>query len=666
MTIKTRFFCTIFFSTIFMLFNSASILAASISETSCHEKHNFHKKPPSDGYPFRYGIITNKEGAKNKSNNGLISLKTEEKLKHKLPKPFAGKRYYVSPSGNDGNNGLSILTAWRTINKINTTNFNSDTILLDGSLSGVINLGVDDLSSTQAPIVIKSYSSRATVEGMLINNIGGVEVHNLTIAGSGAGMNTKDGILIYKDNATALTHIYLDSIEVFGFGGRGVVVGAWNTTIGFDDVRITHVSAHDNGRSGIESYGYNNLYLHTNIYVGYCQSYHNLGVLTNFTEPTGNGIALSCVDGALIENSSAWGNGSNNRNNGGGPVGIWFYNVKNGVIQNCESYQNQAGLQRDGGGFDIDGGCQNCTIQNCISHDNEGPGYLLAEYGSTNVYTNNSIKNNISTNDGLKNNTGSLTLWAMDANHYITNAIVESNIVNILATSPAINIVETYFSNVIIRNNSFYVQATTEQVRGSASGVALTNNTFIIPGVLPVNLLFFSAQKSNHVIKLKWKASVETALSYYQIERRSSVDYFNAIGYRKASTGNLPAEYVYLDSTYNNAQTVFYRLKMIDKNGTYSYSNILSITQANNMINEVVVAPNPVQDKVSLYITSAAEKNSEIKIIDYTGKEVLTKFVSIASGNNYITLDETAGFSKGIYWLSIRVNNEQTIIKFIK
>jgi hypothetical protein len=107
---------------------------------------------------------------------------------------------------------------------------------------------------------------------------------------------------------------------VSGFGDYGLLVGSWNGLTGYADVRITNTLAHDNGNAGIFTYAQSKG-AHEDVYVGYSKAYNNFGVTGN-NNPSGSGIVVSGVDGAVVERNVAYANGKNNTN-GAGPVGIW-------------------------------------------------------------------------------------------------------------------------------------------------------------------------------------------------------------------------------------------------------------------------------------------------------------------------------------------------------
>jgi hypothetical protein len=105
------------------------------------------------------------------------------------------------------------------------------------------------------------------------------------------------------------------------------------------------------------------------------------------------------------------------------------------VIQECESHHNRTGTSHDGGGFDLDGGCTNSVLQYNYSHDNDGPGYLLAQYPGAPPLTDVTIRYNISENDGRRYNQGAILLWSSGANGGIQRAAIYNNTVYL--TPPA-------------------------------------------------------------------------------------------------------------------------------------------------------------------------------------------------------------------------------------
>ena len=375
--------------------------------------------------------------------------------------------YYVSSLGDDANNGTAVATAWRTTGRVNAATFQpGDRVLFEGgqTFAGGIWLRASSQGTPAQPIVVSSYGAgKATIAsgasfGFFGENNAGIELRRLRFVGNGRLTNTDSGVNFYVDAPnTHLQYLRLDSLEVSGYRDQGIMVGSWNGASGYADVRITACLAYANGESGIASYS-QELRAHRNWYVGNCKAYDNAGRADVTTTNTGNGIVLSGIDGVLIERCEAYNNGWLNANPNGGPVGIWGYCCNNLVIQNCESHHNRSGTTLDGGGFDLDGGCTNSVMQYNYSHDNEGPGFLLAQYFGAPPMQDLTVRYNVSENDARRHNHGALHVWSSGSNGGIQRVVFHNN--TVLLTPPAdgsrpkaISVVSGAISGVSFRNN---------------------------------------------------------------------------------------------------------------------------------------------------------------------------------------------------------------------
>jgi hypothetical protein len=385
--------------------------------------------------------------------------------------------YYVDAvSGNDSNSGISTTSPWRTINKANTLNLNpGDRLLFKGgqTFSGNLQLGAEDAGLATNPVNVGSYGSgRATISagtgtGVRIYNVGGIAVSSLAVSGAGRSAgNTASGVMIYTDrgSATKFAYVRVANVEVSGFGDAGILLRAAppdGTKSGFRDVRITNVSAHDNADAGIESFGSFSStargWAHKDVYIARCRTYNNLGI-PNKGSHSGSGIVLGDINGATIERSVSYNNGANN-NAGGGPVGIWAWDSNRVTIQHNESYDNKTSTA-DGGGFDLDGGVTNSIMQYNYSHNNAGPGYLLAQFAGARAFGNNVVRYNISENDVRKGSYyGAIHIWNDDYyNGGIRGTEVYNNTIYVSpqsGTTPKAVTIDGPTTNTHLRNNIF-------------------------------------------------------------------------------------------------------------------------------------------------------------------------------------------------------------------
>jgi peptidoglycan hydrolase-like protein with peptidoglycan-binding domain len=311
-----------------------------------------------------------------------------------------------------------------------------DNVLFQGgqTFSGTISLNSSDAGTAANPIVFSSYGSgRATINagagrGFDLYNTAGVKIDSLNFVGSGAS-NTNSGLFFYADLAgnVKLDTILVSNVDVSGFY-EGVTLGAWNGTTGFKNVRLTNVVSHDNVTGGMSTYGFAQN-SHQSVYIGYSKFYNNPGA-AGLNKPSGSGVVFGQVNTGTVEYSSAYNNGGNNTNSAGG-AGIWTWDSTNITFQHDEAYSNHT-RGGDGDGFDFDGGVTNSVMQYNYSHDNDGAGYLFAEYAGAAQHANNVVRYNISQNDGRKAGYAGIQFW--NGNNSMSGDLVYNNTVYV---SPA-------------------------------------------------------------------------------------------------------------------------------------------------------------------------------------------------------------------------------------
>jgi hypothetical protein len=376
---------------------------------------------------------------RNRVQNGMMSLM----MALSLAGIVRGTDYFISPSGDDLNPGTTPSRSWRTVDKVNGTDFRpGDRILFEAgqTFEGSLSLDARDAGTPADPVTIGSFGDgRAVVrsgskKGLFAHNCAGLIVKNLNFIGSGrTDPSGSDGVSFYTDlpGGIKLDYVRIDSVEVSGYRRTGIAVGAGHPSrSGFEDVRITNAVARDNGDKGICVYGAwpadpaNRE--NRNVTVAHCKAYDNPGIAGQAGH-TGNGIILSGVEDARVEYCEAWNNGELNGGPEGGPIGIWAWEATRVLIQNCESHHNRSANGKDGGGFDLDGGCVDCVLQYNYSHDNDGAGYGIYQFYGASPYKNNVVRYNISENDGLAGGYGALTFWSTASSGGIFNTRIHNN-----------------------------------------------------------------------------------------------------------------------------------------------------------------------------------------------------------------------------------------------
>jgi hypothetical protein len=312
-----------------------------------------------------------------------------------------------------------------------------DRVFLRGgdTFTGTVYLNVADRGSPTNPVVITSYGiGRATIssgsgDGVHAYNTAGFKISNINFIGESWSTSSGSGIYFYMDLPDAtLDTITIDSVTVSDFK-NGIEIGAWKEDSGFRNVTIARSITRDNRENGITVWGdsspRNIGYSHHNVRIVYCRSYHNSGPYA-----AGNGIVISNVDNGIIERSLSYNNGMRNKTRAG-PVGIWAWRSNNIIIQHNESYRNHSTEGGDdGNGFSLDGGVTNSVMQYNYAHENDGAGFVLAQYDGALKFYNNTIRYNVTENDGRRNFYAGIYVWSAQ-DYGITSSRVYNNTIYI-------------------------------------------------------------------------------------------------------------------------------------------------------------------------------------------------------------------------------------------
>lgn len=178
--------------------------------------------------------------------------------------------------------------------------------------------------------------------------------------------------------------------------------------------------------------------------------------------------------------------------------------------------------------------------------------------------------------------------------------------------------------------------------------------------ILPVTLVSFTGKNQSDGNLLTWKVGNELNLNYYEVEKSSDGSNFSPVS-KIYAAGN--QYYSYLDKGVTSM--VYYRLKIMDKDGKYSYSEVIKINGGSNSWS-VQIAPNPVSGPVNLKIHASVSEKASVIITDLSGKQLLKENISISEGDNSFQIGQSAFFPQGTYFLSIISKSHKQTLKLIK
>lgn len=155
--------------------------------------------------------------------------------------------------------------------------------------------------------------------------------------------------------------------------------------------------------------------------------------------------------------------------------------------------------------------------------------------------------------------------------------------------------------------------------------IGISNVTFQKQGVLPVKIISFNYTKQSQYLQLQWQVTDELNIKEYVVEK--SLDGNNFYSLDKVAAQNSTASiknYSCKDNAISNS-VFYYRLKVIDINGNFSYSNIVLYKQKSADANTITVFPNPVINGVAnIFIPQQLiSKLVLVRVVAQDGKTIL-------------------------------------------
>lgn len=163
---------------------------------------------------------------------------------------------------------------------------------------------------------------------------------------------------------------------------------------------------------------------------------------------------------------------------------------------------------------------------------------------------------------------------------------------------------------------------------------------------LPVDLTKLTAYKSDKNIVVYWETQYEHSLSHYEVYKsENGIDFFK-IGIVLAKNNANAGSYQYVDTEVASGIQNYYKLKMVDLDEGYTFSNIcMAKIDAKELL--VYLFPNPVSRNSPLEIKGISSENYEVKIYDQNGSLV----TNIALKGHHLL--DISSLNTGVFYYSI-------------
>ncbi len=221
---------------------------------------------------------------------------------------------------------------------------------------------------------------------------------------------------------------------------------------------------------------------------------------------------------------------------------------------------------------------------------------------------------------------------------------------------------------------------------GTSSTVNTTTKALTTPGLttfsefiitdqnspLPVTWLDFKGTKAGKEVLLTWSTASEINNSRFDVERSSNGKDFVKIG-EVAGHGTTMSvsNYSFIDpsAAAQGVNALYYRLRQVDYNNDAELSKVVVIDMNDGKVtaDAAQLYPNPFTSTVAVTTIVSNEQPITITVVDQFGRLILNKQVNVTEGVNTLTLDESALWAKGVYFISIKgtqLNKTEKVIRY--
>ncbi|HMP87250.1 MAG TPA: T9SS type A sorting domain-containing protein, partial [Lacibacter sp.] len=185
------------------------------------------------------------------------------------------------------------------------------------------------------------------------------------------------------------------------------------------------------------------------------------------------------------------------------------------------------------------------------------------------------------------------------------------------------------------------------------------------PLILPVKLLSFNGNSHNQKVTLNWMVDMNEDADSYEVEKSTNGRDFSKVALVFPTNKQGVESYIYNAAAPAQGKEL-YRLKLVDKNGTISYSRILAFQAAGAATaNTLRIAGNPAGGQLNVsYQTN--NRQITLRVLNMNGGTLLQQTVATMTGTNLIGVDISSIAGTGLYILEVVDGPVRTSTRFVK
>ncbi len=183
---------------------------------------------------------------------------------------------------------------------------------------------------------------------------------------------------------------------------------------------------------------------------------------------------------------------------------------------------------------------------------------------------------------------------------------------------------------------------------------------------VPVELMSFNGQAEGKVNVLYWSTATEINSDYFDVEHSANGEAFTHIGTVEAQGYSIDKfDYRLVDDSPKELS--YYRLKMVDLDETYEYSNIVAIKRDGiaNSLSISSIRPTPTKSEAVIEFTTLLEGEVNFMVTDIAGRILAQETINATEGLNQYTYD-FSDFASAVYIVSMNNDNARDVMRIVK
>jgi hypothetical protein len=172
---------------------------------------------------------------------------------------------------------------------------------------------------------------------------------------------------------------------------------------------------------------------------------------------------------------------------------------------------------------------------------------------------------------------------------------------------------------------------------------------------LPVELSSFTAKILEEKVQLNWKTKTELNNYGFDIERKVNNGEWNKIGFVNGhGNSNSPKSYAFADNHLTGGSRFSYRLKQIDTDGNYEYSEVVEVETIPRNFVLYQTYPNPFNPSTKIKYLIPQSSNVVIKVFDILGNEIETLVNEEKPIGTYEITWSAENLPSGVYFYTLQ------------